>query len=153
MTWVAKTVWLAFRHHRPVALVDQVPNETREATPALAPKKKASRASIGAEHDLAAAREQQQRLFEQVVALRAQFQESIACYSVRVQGLLAMTSYVLDEDLRTCTPAEQLARASALRMSTERINALKVKPSRGRRRDLKAIEKVADELTALVAEW
>ncbi len=103
--------------------------------------------------ELAASRELQQRLLEQVVSLRAQFQESIACYSVRVQGLLAMVSDVLDDDLRTATPAEQIARASALRLATDHVNAMKVKPVRGRRRDLKAIEDVADELTALVAEW
>ena len=103
--------------------------------------------------DLAAVREQQQRLLEQVVALRAQFQESIACYSVRVQGLLAIAGDVLEEDLRTSTPGEQLARATALRIAIEHINAMKIKPSRGRRRDLKAIEDVADELTRLVADW
>ena len=130
-----------------------MPKVARKSMLTSIPDRGAESAIVYTPADLAAAREQQQRLLGQVVALRAQFQESIAYYSVRVQGLLAIVGDVLDEDLRMCTSAEQIARVTAIRLATEHINAMKIKPSRGRRRDLKAIEDVADELTSLVAEW
>ena len=96
----------------------------------------------------------QSRLAEQLVDLRAQFQEAVASYSVRVQGQLAEASDLLQsEDGSGLSKGERDARSRALREALDRVGNLNLKPGKGRRRDLKAIQELADDLTRSLAEW
>src|SRR5947209_2793645 len=77
------------------------------------------------------------RLAEQLADLRAQFQEAVASYSVRVQGQLAEAGDVLVAvDPGKLSKAERQARERALRAALDRLGNLSLKPGKGRRRDL-----------------
>jgi len=95
------------------------------------------------------------RLAEQLVDLRAQFQEAVASYSVKVQGKLAEAGDVLAaaEESGAISKGERQARARALRAALDRVGNLSLKPGKGRRRDLKTIQDLANELTRHLAEW
>ncbi|HZQ99474.1 MAG TPA: hypothetical protein VFC93_11745 [Chloroflexota bacterium] len=94
------------------------------------------------------------RLAEQLVDLRAQFQEAVASYSVKVQGELAEAGDILTADDPTpLSRRERQARAQALRAALARVGSLSLKPGKGRRRDLKAIQELARDLARELAEW
>jgi len=95
----------------------------------------------------------QQQLAEQLVILRAEFQEAVACYSVRIQGVLALVGDLLVEDGEKLSPAERKGRTRALRRVLDDLDELDLKPAKGRRRDLKAVEIFATDLSEEIAEW
>jgi hypothetical protein len=95
----------------------------------------------------------QKQLAEQLVILRAEFQETVACYSVRIQSILALVGDLLVEDGGKLSPAERKERARALRRVLDDLDDLDLKPAKGRRRDLKAVEIFATELSEEIAEW
>ncbi len=96
----------------------------------------------------------QQRLAEQVAHLRTEFQEAIACYSIRVQGILTeLGDALLAADAAALSSSGRVARQRVIDGALERIASLKLKPAKGRRRDLKAIQQLAEELGDQVAEW
>jgi hypothetical protein len=102
----------------------------------------------------AACQELQAQLAELLVGLRGQFQEAVASYSVRVQGMLADVGDTLAADDPTrLGPAELSARAEALRRALREVEHLNLKPSKGRRRDLKAVQRVAEHASEVVADW
>ncbi len=71
----------------------------------------------------------------------------MACYSLRVQGILAEVSDALAaEDPGKLSTTELKARRRLLRDAIDRAGAVSLKPARGRRRDLKAVERLAREL-------
>ncbi len=98
--------------------------------------------------------ESRARLAEQLGDLRAQFQEAVASYSVRVQGQLADVGDLLAaDDPAGLSKSELAARTTALRGALDRVMGLKLKPAKGRRRDLKAIQELGEELASQLADW
>lgn len=94
------------------------------------------------------------RLVEQLADMRAQFQEAVASYSVRVQGELADVGDMLGaDDPATLSKSERAARAVVLRAALDRVMALKLKPAKGRRRDLKAVQELASQLSSELSDW
>ncbi|HEV8636479.1 MAG TPA: hypothetical protein VG370_19835 [Chloroflexota bacterium] len=101
-----------------------------------------------------ACRDLQGQLAERLVALRGQFQEAAASYSVHVQGMLADVGDTLAaDDPSRLGSAELSTRAEALRRVLREVEQLSLKPSKGRRRDLKAIQRIAEHVSEVVAEW
>lgn len=95
----------------------------------------------------------QNQLAEQLVSLRVGFQEAVACYSVRIQSTLALVGDLLVEDGGKLSAAERKARTRVLRRVLDDLSDLDLKPAKGRRRDLKAVEIFAAELSEEIAEW
>jgi hypothetical protein len=95
----------------------------------------------------------QQQLAEKLVILRAEFQETVACYSVRIQSMLALVGDLLGEDNGKLSATERKARKRALRRVLDELDGLDLKPVKGRRRDLKVVEIFAAELCEEIAEW
>jgi hypothetical protein len=96
----------------------------------------------------------QAQLAERLIRLRGEFQEAVASYSVRVQGMLADVGDTLAaDDPARLGHAELTARAETLRRALRQVDHLDLKPSKGRRRDLKAVQRVAEQASEVVAEW
>lgn len=94
------------------------------------------------------------RLVEQLGDLRAQFQEAVASYSVRVQGRLADVGDMLAADEPGSLSKSELAdRVAAMRGALERLMALDLRPAKGRRRDLKAVQELAENLSGTLSDW
>lgn len=92
-------------------------------------------------------------LSERLAALRAEFREIIANYAVNVQGAITQLGDDLTEPPPNLSAAERKARARALRQAVARIDDLDLKPSKGRRRDLKKVEKYVARLSRTMADW
>ncbi|HLZ10239.1 MAG TPA: hypothetical protein VKT80_16740, partial [Chloroflexota bacterium] len=73
--------------------------------------------------------------------------------SVRVQGMLSQCGDLLGDDVDKLSAPERKHRERALRRILLAFDALDLKPTKGRRRDLKAIETFATKLSGEVAEW
>jgi hypothetical protein len=95
----------------------------------------------------------QKQLADQLVTLRAEFQEAVVSYSVRVQGLLAQAGDLLVEDFGQLGDTEQKRRMRLLRAALDDLAGFDLKPAKGRRRDLKAIEEFATAVCTEIAEW
>ena len=95
----------------------------------------------------------QSHFVERLGTLRTEFQGVVASYSVRVQGRLSQAGDVLADDAEKLTSNERKRREKALRRLLEALGAIDLKPSKGRRRDLKAIEQFAKQLGDEVATW
>lgn len=95
----------------------------------------------------------QKQLAEQLVIVRAEFQEAVASYSVRVQGLLAQAGDLLVDESARLSDVEKKRRARLLRRALDEIASVELKPAKGRRRDLKVIEVFATALCDEIAEW
>lgn len=95
----------------------------------------------------------QRELAEQLVTLRAEFQEAVASYSVRVQGVLAQAGDLLVDESARPAEAEHKRRARLLRGALDDLGNLGLKPAKGRRRDLKVVEEFAANLSDEIAEW
>jgi hypothetical protein len=94
------------------------------------------------------------RLADQLGDLRAMFQEAVASYSVRVQGTLADVGDMLAGDEPGSLSRSELAeRVATMREALERVRGLDLRPAKGRRRDLKAVQELADELSGTLSEW
>jgi hypothetical protein len=96
----------------------------------------------------------QRRLADDLAALRTQFQEAVANYSVRVQGMLAEAGDTLagDEPARL-GKAELEARVHALREVLHDVEHVHLKPTKGRRKDLRAVQRLADRVCEVVSDW
>jgi hypothetical protein len=92
-------------------------------------------------------------LAERLLGTRAEFQEAVICYSVRIQGVLARIGDVLGEDFDGLSVEDARNRERALRRALDQVESLDLKPSKGRRRDLKAVETLAADLAAEMADW
>jgi hypothetical protein len=95
----------------------------------------------------------QAHIAEHLVLLRAEFQEALASYSVRVQGMLSQAGDLLLDDIGKLSAADRKHRERGLRQIVGALDALDLKPAKGRRRDLKAVERFATQLGDEVAEW
>ncbi len=116
------------------------------ALPAVRPSDPASRGSD--QYDTL-----QRQFADQLTLLRAEFQEAVATYSVRVQSMLSQLGDVLVEDTGKLSAAERTARIRLLRRALDQLDHLDLKPSKGRRRDLKAVEEFAAEIGEEIAAW
>ena len=119
------------------------------------PKANRSRRLAVAEADpgLGGYTEHQKRIADQMVVLRLEFQEAVACYSVRVQSLLTQLGDMLAEDAVHLSPLDRRSRERVLQRAVAGLDRLDLKPAKGRRRDLKAVELFAEDLSDAVAEW
>jgi hypothetical protein len=95
----------------------------------------------------------QSHIAERLGVLRTEFQGVVASYSVKVQGMLSQAGDHLVDDAEKLTPSDRRRREKALRRILARLDALDLKPSKGRRRDLKAIELFANQAADEVAAW
>lgn len=94
------------------------------------------------------------RLTEQLADVRAQFQEAVASYSVKVQGQLSDVGDMLAADEPVSLSRSELSERNAtMRGALERLMALDLRPARGRRRDLKAVQELAEELSGALSDW
>ena len=101
-----------------------------------------------------ACRALQLRMVDDLALLRTQFQEAVANYSVRVQGMLAEAGDGLaGDDPARLGKAELDARAHALRELVRDIERVQLKPAKGRRKDLRAVQRVAERVSEVVSEW
>ena len=99
-------------------------------------------------------RELQRRLVDDLAVLRTQFQEAVANYSVRVQGMLAEAGDTLaGDDPARLGKADLEARMDALRELLREVEHVRLKPARGRRKDLRAVQRVANSACEVVSEW
>ena len=107
--------------------------------------------------DTPAEAEEYARLKRQVAVrladVRAQFQEAVATYSVKVQGRLAEVGDALADDGAQLALDDRRAREKALRDALALIERVDMKPAKGRRRDLKAVQELAEQLVQLTEEW
>ena len=90
---------------------------------------------------------------ERLVVLRTEFQNAVASYSVRVQGMLSQAGDLLMEDAEKFGSSDRKHREKALRRIMGELDTMDLKPSKGRRRDLKAIELLAIQLSDEVSTW
>ena len=97
--------------------------------------------------------ELQKQIAERLVILRSEFQECVANYSIRIQGLISQIGDILAEEPTKLTGPDRKARIKALHQTLNKLDKLDLKPSKGRRRDLKAIEKFSDEISSEIATW
>jgi hypothetical protein len=96
----------------------------------------------------------QRRLSDDLAVLRTQFQEAVANYSVRVQGMLAEAGDTLaGDDPARLGKAELEARVHALREVLHDVEHVHLKPTKGRRKDLRAVQRVADRVGEVVSDW
>jgi hypothetical protein len=96
----------------------------------------------------------QHRLADELAVLRTQFQEAVANYSVRVQGMLAEAGDGLVADDPARLGKEELhARAAALRELLHEVEHARLKPAKGRRKDLRLVQRIADHACEVVSEW
>lgn len=93
-----------------------------------------------------------QPVAEELAFLRKSFRELISAYSTRVEGDIAQLQLLLEETAgsRKKVPASRLADLRDMLMLLRNFD---VKPAKGRRRDLKKIESLVEELQTLVERW
>ena len=99
----------------------------------------------------------EERLRRELVAeldrVRAELRESIAMFRMRLEGQITQIQDALSSpDLAEELPDAQ-ARAEALLAMREAIRSLRVKPEKGRRRDLRRFERLIQALCDQVASW
>jgi hypothetical protein len=70
-----------------------------------------------------------------------------------VQSLLTQLGDMLAEDAGHLRPLDRRARARVLQRALAGLDRLDLKPAKGRRRDLKAVELFAEDLSDAVADW
>jgi hypothetical protein len=95
-------------------------------------------------------RARQRQLRERLLTLRAEFQEAVTTYSLRVQAMLAEVEDALPDDLSLLSEGALKVRRRALRKGVARAATIMLKPAKGRRCDLKAVEMLAETLQELL---
>jgi hypothetical protein len=127
----------------------------RKRRPPARPRTTRSRRSAVAEPDpgLSGCTELQKRVANEIVVLRLEFQEAVASYSVRVQSLLTQLGDLLAEDTGHLSPFDRRSRVRVLQRALAGLDRLDLKPAKGRRRDLKAVEVFAEDMSDAVADW
>ncbi|TAK23787.1 MAG: hypothetical protein EPO26_08055 [Chloroflexota bacterium] len=95
----------------------------------------------------------QRDLRDRLAGVRAEFEEALAHYSVRVQGELARIGDAVSDSSNSSDASERARRAEVIREATRAIRELRLKPERGRRRDLRTVEELAKDLTERIADW
>jgi hypothetical protein len=99
-------------------------------------------------------RDLQRRLTDELASLRTQFQEAVANYSVRVQGMLAEAGDALvADDPSRLGKADLEVRMNTLRELLRDVGHVQLKPARGRRKDLRAVQAIAERSSEVVGDW
>lgn len=106
----------------------------------------------GRADDPAAVAALQRELADRLLALRGQFQEAVANFSVRVQGELAHLGDGLLDDPSSLGADDRAERLRALRAAIEELEKVDLKPSKGRRKDLRRVDRLTRSLRGRLAD-
>lgn len=89
---------------------------------------------------------------DELTFLRKTFRDLVNMYTAQIEGEIAALAAAVqtDAESKKKLPA---SRASDLRDMLMMMRALEVKPAKGRRRDLKKIENLIEELRSIVDRW
>ena len=89
---------------------------------------------------------------EELTFLRKTFRELVGAYSGQLEAEIAylQTTVQSDAESKKKLPG---SRASDLRDVLMLLRSLEVKPSKGRRRDLKKVENLIEELRTIIDRW
>jgi hypothetical protein len=89
---------------------------------------------------------------EELAFLRTTFRELVTAYGATVEGEITRlhAQVTADVDSKKKLPASRL---DDLRDMLMHLRSLEVKPAKGRRRDLKKIEVLVEELRAITDRW
>jgi hypothetical protein len=88
---------------------------------------------------------------KEILALRKSFRECVSVYTARVENQLTL---IRDKVLAQETqPKEALAHLRDLRDLTTLCRTLVIKPEKGRRKDLKKMDLLIDEIERLTQKW
>jgi hypothetical protein len=90
-------------------------------------------------------------LAEELDFVRKSFRESIEVYATRVEKQLAQIRHAVLE--QTKNPAVPAAKIRDLRDMITLCRTLDLKPEKGRRKDLKKIDTLLEELHLMVQNW
>jgi hypothetical protein len=94
---------------------------------------------------------QHPRVAEDLAFLRKSFRDLIAAYSGQIEGEITEVAELVKSDAQSRKlPA---SRAHELRDMLSLLRNLDIKPAKGRRRDLKKVETVLEELHRIVERW
>ena len=93
-----------------------------------------------------------QTAVEELAFLRKTFGEIVDAYAARLEGEITQMLALIaaDAESKRKLPPERAADVRDILMV---IRSLEVKPAKGRRRDLKKIENVIEELREIVDRW
>ena len=125
-------------------------HDTERSTRSSSRSKPAERSGEGAGVKAAARREEAARLLaDEVEALRATCREAVQAYELRVGAQLAAAVDVLRAAAGGKTKFPSQAR---LAESLSAVRAVKLKPKKGRVKDLARLQQLAEELSGLLGE-
>jgi hypothetical protein len=89
---------------------------------------------------------------EELAFLRKAFKELIAAYTANIEGDIARLQSALSEGA-TAKKRFPESRVAELRDMLMLLRNFDVKPAKGRRRDLKKVESLVEELQAIAEHW
>ena len=90
-------------------------------------------------------------LAEELDFVRKSFRESIQVYSARIETQLAQLRDIVLEQVKN--PNVQAAQIRDLRDMITLCRTLDLKPDKGRRKDLKKVETLVEELHLMIHNW
>jgi hypothetical protein len=90
-------------------------------------------------------------LAEELDFVRKSFRESIQVYSARIETQLAQLRDIVLEQVKN--PNVQPAQIRDLRDMITLCRTLDLKPDKGRRKDLKKVETLVEELHLMIRNW
>jgi hypothetical protein len=93
-----------------------------------------------------------QTVAEELAFLRKTFRDLVGTYAAQLEGEITQlhAAVVADAASKKRLPG---SRTSDVRDMLMMLRSLEVKPAKGRRRDLKKVEAVVEELRAIVDRW
>ncbi len=89
---------------------------------------------------------------EELTFLRKTFRDLVATYSAQLEGEIAHLQGIVQSDGESKKKLPG-SRATDLRDMLMLLRSTEVKPSKGRRRDLKKVENLIEELRTIVERW
>jgi hypothetical protein len=89
---------------------------------------------------------------EELTFLRKTFRDLVSTYTAQMEGEIAHLQAVVHNDSESKKKLPG-SRASDLRDMLMLLRSLEVKPTKGRRRDLKKVENLVEELRTIVDRW
>ena len=89
---------------------------------------------------------------EELAFLRKSFKELIAAYTAQVEGDIAQLQMALSDET-TAKKKFPASRVFDLRDMLMMLRNFDIKPAKGRRRDLKKIENLVEDLRTIVERW
>jgi hypothetical protein len=89
---------------------------------------------------------------EELTFLRKTFRDLVGTYAAQLEGEIAHVQTVVQGDAESKKKLPG-SRVSDLRDMLMLLRSLEVKPTKGRRRDLKKVENLIEELRVIVERW